>query len=55
MRTNCRNVLWASGTGGKELVVQLGVWSPLLALSTAVTGVLVLGIFRDWLDIRLEE
>jgi rod shape-determining protein MreD len=48
-------VLVASGTGGKELVIQLGVWSPLLALSTAVTGVLVLGIFRDWLDIRLEE
>lgn len=48
-------VLVASGTGGRELVVQLGVWSPLLALSTALTGVVVLAIFRDWLDIRLEE
>lgn len=48
-------VLVASGTGGRELAVQLGVWSPLLALSTALTGVVVLAIFRDWLDIRLEE
>ena len=36
-------VLVASGTGGKELAVQLGVWSPLLALSTAVTGMRVPG------------
>ncbi len=48
-------VLVASGTSGKELVVHLGVWSPVLALSTAVTGVVVLTVFRDWLDIRLEE
>jgi rod shape-determining protein MreD len=48
-------VLMASGTGGRELVVQLGVWSPLMALSTAVTGIVVLTVFRDWLDIRLEE
>lgn len=48
-------VLMASGTGGKELAVQLGVWSPLMALSTAVTGIVVLTVFRDWLDIRLEE
>jgi rod shape-determining protein MreD len=48
-------VLMASGTGGKELAVQLGVWSPLMALSTAATGIVVLTVFRDWLDIRLEE
>jgi len=48
-------VLMASGAGGKELAVQLGVWSPLMALSTAVTGIVVLTVFRDWLDIRLEE
>jgi rod shape-determining protein MreD len=48
-------VLVASGTGGRELAAQLFLWSPLLALSTAVTGVLVLALFRDWLDIRLEE
>lgn len=48
-------VLVASGASGKELLIQLGVWSPLLALTTAVSGVLVLAIFRDWLDIRLEE
>ncbi len=48
-------VLMASGSSGKELLFQLGVWSPVLALSTAVTGVVVLTVFRDWLDIRLEE
>lgn len=48
-------VLVASGTGGKDLLLQLGVWSPLMALSTAVTGVVVLIVFRDWLDIRLEQ
>jgi len=48
-------VLVASGTGGGDLLVQLGVWSPLLAATTAVTGVIVLTVFRDWLDIRLEE
>jgi hypothetical protein len=48
-------VLVASGTGGTALATQLLIWSPLLALSTAVTGVLVLVLFRDWLDIRLEE
>ena len=48
-------VLMASGTGGKALAAQLFIWSPLLALTTAITGVLVLTVFRDWLDIRLEE
>lgn len=48
-------VLVASGTGGRELLVQLGIWSPLLALTTALAGVIVLGFFRDWLEIRLEE
>lgn len=48
-------VLIASGTTGRDLLVQLVFWSPALALSTAVAGVIVLAIFRDWLDIRLEE
>jgi rod shape-determining protein MreD len=48
-------VLVASGAGGRELLVQLGIWSPLLALTTALAGVIVLGFFRDWLEIRLEE
>jgi rod shape-determining protein MreD len=48
-------VLIASGTGGRSLLVELSFWSPLLALSTAVAGMVVLALFRDWLDIRLEE
>ncbi len=46
-------VLLASGNGG-GLGMQLFVWSPLQALTTAATGALVLFVFRDWLDIRLE-
>jgi len=30
-------------------------WSPLQALSTAVAGVIILIVFRDWLSIRLDE
>ncbi len=48
-------VLIASGTSGRDLLVQLFLWSPALALSTAIAGVIVLAVFRDWLDIRLEE
>jgi rod shape-determining protein MreD len=48
-------VVIASGTTGKALLVQLFFWSPLLALSTALAGMVVLAVFRDWLDIRLEE
>jgi rod shape-determining protein MreD len=48
-------VLTASGTGGKALLTELFLWSPVLALSTAVAGMVVLALFRDWLDIRLEE
>lgn len=47
-------LLVASGTGG-NLLIELGVWSPLQALSTAVAGVVMVMIFRDWLAIRLEE
>jgi hypothetical protein len=47
-------VLLASGTGGRALLWQLGVWSPLQALTTAVAGVMILVIFRDWLAIRLD-
>ncbi len=48
-------VLMASGMTGSSLLMQLGVWSPLLGLTTAVAGMVVLVVFRDWLDIRLEE
>ena len=40
-------------TGGSPC--RFGVWSPLQALATAVAGVVMVMIFRDWLAIRLEE
>lgn len=48
-------VLVASGAGGEDLLTSLGIWAPLRALTTAIAGVLVLMVFRDWLEIRLEE
>jgi rod shape-determining protein MreD len=48
-------VLLASGTSGEDLIAQLGIWAPLHGLTTAIAGILVLVVFRDWLDIRLEE
>lgn len=48
-------VLLAGGVSTRGLLMELAVWSPLMALSTALTGVLVLVLFRDWLEIRLEE
>jgi len=47
--------LLASGTTGEQLMSQLLVWSTIQALTTSVAGVIVLLIFRNWLDIRLEE
>lgn len=47
-------LLVTAGTGG-NLLFEMAVWSPLQALSTAVAGVLLVMIFRDWLAIRLEE
>jgi rod shape-determining protein MreD len=46
--------LLASGPAPGGLMVPLLVWAPLQALTTAVTGVLVLVLFRRWLDIRLD-
>jgi rod shape-determining protein MreD len=44
----------ASGEPATGLVSELLLWSPLQALTTAACGALVLLLFRDWLDIRLE-
>jgi rod shape-determining protein MreD len=46
--------LIASGAGAGGLTVQLFVWAPLQAISTALMAALVLVIFQRWLDIRLE-
>ena len=48
-------VLVGSGAGGRRILLHLVTWSPLQALSTAVAGVIILIIFRDWLAIRLDE
>lgn len=40
---------------GNAVFWQLGYWSPLLALTTSVTGVVVLIVFRNWLHVRIGE
>jgi hypothetical protein len=29
------------------------IWSPLQGLTTAITGVVILAVFRQWLAVRL--
>lgn len=48
-------VLLASGTAPGDLAPALLIWSPLQAITTAVAGILIVAIFRDWLAIRLDE
>jgi rod shape-determining protein MreD len=49
-------VLLAGGhAGGSAFAWQLGVWSPVKALTTAGVGVVVLLTFRRWLDVRVIE
>jgi len=48
-------VMLASGAGGRAMLWQLVVWSPLQGLTTAVAGVVILVVFRNWLAIRLDE
>jgi rod shape-determining protein MreD len=53
-----RDVLVLLGGGhveGRQLLWQLVLWSPLKAATTALTGVLVLLLFRRWLAIRIAE
>lgn len=47
-------VLLASGTSSEQLSNGLLVWAPLQALSSAVAGMVLLMLFRDWFAIRLE-
>lgn len=49
-------VVVASGTlAGPQLGWELAVWSPLQGLTTGVTGVVVLILFRHWLTVRVRE
>lgn len=47
-------LLLASGTAQGQLLLELGVYSPLQALSTAAAGALVLYAFRQWFAVRLD-
>lgn len=47
-------LLLASGPSAGSLTMALLVWSPLQAITTAITAALVLVLFQRWLDIRLE-
>ncbi len=46
-------VLSLSGTPPGRLVMDALVWSPLQGLSTAVAGVVLVVMLRDWLAIRI--
>ena len=48
-------MLLARNADGAELLWQLGYWSPLLAISTSLTGIVVLLVFRNWLHVRIGE
>jgi rod shape-determining protein MreD len=47
-------LLVASGPSAGGLTMDLLVWSPLQAITTAITAAVVLVLFQRWLDIRLE-
>ncbi|HEY4101592.1 MAG TPA: rod shape-determining protein MreD [Gemmatimonadales bacterium] len=47
-------VLLFSGTPLHALPSELLVWAPLQALTTAIAGVIVVAVFRDWLAIRID-
>lgn len=48
-------MLLFSGTPLRALPVEILLWAPLQALSTAVVGVIVVVLFRNWLAIRIER
>jgi rod shape-determining protein MreD len=48
-------LLGGGHVGGKELLWQLVLWSPLKAATTALVGVVVLVVFRRALAIRIAE
>lgn len=48
-------MLVASRTDGAQLASALLAWSPLQAVTTALAGLVIVILFRDWLAIRLDE
>ncbi len=47
-------VLVLSGTPPGQLLIEALVWSPLQGLSTALAGVFVVVVLRDWFAIRID-
>ncbi|HEX5386011.1 MAG TPA: rod shape-determining protein MreD [Gemmatimonadales bacterium] len=47
-------VLVASGADARQLLIGLGVYSPLRGIITAAAGALVLFCFRQWFAVRLD-
>jgi hypothetical protein len=47
-------ILLSSGTPSAQLTSGLLVWAPLQAISSAIAGIFLLLILRDWFAIRLE-
>jgi rod shape-determining protein MreD len=47
-------LLLASGTDRGRLLVELTVYAPLQALTTALAALIVLAAFREWFAIRLD-
>ena len=48
-------LLWGGHVRGSALFWQLGVWTMLKGVTTAIVGVAVLLAFRNWLKVRLLE
>jgi rod shape-determining protein MreD len=48
-------LLWGGQVHGSQLFWQLAVWSVLKGITTALVGVVVLFIFRGWLEVRISE
>ena len=48
-------VLFASGLGPGTALMDLGVWSPLQGLTTAVAGAVILVFVHEWLEARHRE
>jgi len=47
--------LLLSGTPMTQLPTEILIWAPLQSLSTAIVGLAVVMMFRDWLAIRIER
>lgn len=48
-------LLWGGHAGGTSVFWQLALWTPLQALTTALSGIVILLLFRQWLRVRVGE